>query len=290
MIHILHKILIVLILIISLVSCNPLDIIQGKSTTELSQSDFKIEKKDKVPLDFIPRNLNIVSIGDSLTEGVGDSNEQGGYIPYLESYMEKNKGIKEANISNFGIKGNRTTQLLTRLNTGELKAEISKADAVIITIGGNDIMKVVKDQFSNLTMDDFVNESKGYQKRLEKIFETIRSENSDADIYLVGLYNPFGKWMSNLQELDQIMEDWNEIGKDVVNEDTNAYFIEIEDIFSNSKENLLFQEDHFHPNDRGYELIASRIYDQMKEYTVKGTNLLVNASEESYNEESMDKR
>ena len=51
--------------------------------------------------------------------------------------------------------------------------------------------------------------------------------------------------------------------------DLTHYFIPIDDIFSASDENLLYKEDYFHPNDRGYELIAARIYDEMKENTVE---------------------
>jgi len=55
---------------------------------------------------------------------------------------------------------------------------------------------------------------------------------------------------------------------EVTKSDSNAYFIRIDDIFAASDENLLYQEDYFHPNDRGYELIAARIYEEMKEKTV----------------------
>ena len=34
----------------------------------------------------------------------------------------------------------------------------------------------------------------------------------------------------------------------------------------------ILHNDYFHPNDRGYEIIASRIYDEMKESTVENIN------------------
>jgi len=104
----------------------------------------------RVPADFIPRKLTVLSAGDSLTQGIGDSTNQGGYLPYLETMLEKEKGIKEVDFYNYGVKGNRTTQLLKRLKTPEMKAVIQKSDIVILTIGGNDIMKVVKDNIENL--------------------------------------------------------------------------------------------------------------------------------------------
>ncbi|XJZ25862.1 GDSL-type esterase/lipase family protein [Bacillota bacterium Lsc_1132] len=88
-----------------------------------------------IPADFLPRKLTVVSAGDSLTEGVGDSTNQGGYLPYLKKMLKKDKGVKEADFSNFGVKGNQTPQLLKRLQTPPLINAIKKADMVILTIG-----------------------------------------------------------------------------------------------------------------------------------------------------------
>ena len=44
-----------------------------------------------------------------------------------------------------------------------MKAVIQKADLVILTIGGNDIMKVVKDNIENLQLSTFTNEKESYQ-------------------------------------------------------------------------------------------------------------------------------
>ena len=41
---------------------------------------------EPVPADFIPRTLTVLSAGDSLTQGVGDSTGKGGYLPYLETW------------------------------------------------------------------------------------------------------------------------------------------------------------------------------------------------------------
>src|SRR5690606_38215652 len=49
--------------------------------------------KEEIPVDFFPQVYKIVAIGDSLTQGVGDSTKRGGYIPYLQEYLEAEKGI-----------------------------------------------------------------------------------------------------------------------------------------------------------------------------------------------------
>ncbi len=218
----------------------------------------------QVPADFVPRKLTVLSAGDSLTQGVGDSSNKGGYLPYLETMLEKEKGIKEVDFYNYGVKGNRTTQLLKRLKTPEMKEAVQKADLVILTIGGNDIMKVMKDNIENLQLSTFTTEKESYQTHLTQIIEEIVQLNPHSSIVLVGLYNPFSKWFSEIKELDEIVADRNKAGQAVIANYPNAYFVRIEDMFLNANENLLYT-DNFHPNDKGYELIAHRLNQTLEE-------------------------
>jgi lysophospholipase L1-like esterase len=219
---------------------------------------------EPVPADFIPRKLTVLAAGDSLTQGVGDSTGHGGYLPYLKTMLEQEKGIKEVDYYNYGVKGNRTTQLLKRLQTQEMKTLLRQTDLVVVTIGGNDIMKVVKDNIVNLEYSVFMEEKEIYRKNLTEIFDTIVRENPDASIVLVGLYNPFSQWFSNIKEMDEIVTQWNKAGQSVVNNYPNAYFVGIEDLFLNHDEELLYT-DNFHPNDKGYEYIAQRLNETMDE-------------------------
>lgn len=236
---------------------------------------------EPIPADFFPRKLNVLSAGDSLTQGVGDSTNQGGYLPYLKTMLEKEKGIQEVDFINYGVKGNRTTQLLKRLKSPEMKPVLQKADLVILTIGGNDIMKIVRDNISDLQVSDFIKEKESYRKHLTQIMEAIVQENPHAKIVLVGLYNPFSKWFSNIKEMDQIVADWNQAGQGVIAQYPNAYFVEIEDVFLDADENLLYT-DNFHPNDKGYELIAQRLNETMEERVlpdIEKEPYIVNAEE-----------
>lgn len=234
------------------------------SCSQTNQTVLHLEKKtavhtfQPVPKELPLRKLTVLSVGDSLTQGVGDSTGQGGYLPYLHTMLKKNKGIKEVSIHNYGVKGNRTTQLLKRLKSPEMKPMLQKADLVILTIGGNDIMKVVRDHFDNLKLSDFITEKEMYRNHLTQIMETIVEQNPNTAIVLVGMYNPFSKWFSDIKEMDDIVSEWNKAGQSVVVKYPNAYFVEIDDIFLNTNEDLLYT-DHFHPNDKGYKLIAQRL-------------------------------
>ncbi|MCD5325729.1 MULTISPECIES: SGNH/GDSL hydrolase family protein [Pontibacillus] len=214
---------------------------------------------------FVKDNINIVAIGDSLTQGVGDSSGNGGYVGIIEETLQENN--QDFQIQNFGKRGNRTDQLLDRLKEEEIAASLQEADVVVITIGANDIMKVVKNNFTSLAYDDFRSELPQYEDRLSSIFKTIRSLNEDAHIYLVGLFNPFEQYFSDIPELDQIIYDWNRTSKDVVDRYSNVNYIPIKDLFSGSSEDLYY-EDNFHPNLKGYRLMAERILSYLKDEIV----------------------
>ena len=227
------------------------------------KSQLELSEKKNIPSTFFPDPVEIVSVGDSLTAGVGDSKDAGGYLPYLKESLESEPTITSVKMDNFGVKGNRSDQLLKRLDSTPIKGSIEKADAVVITIGGNDIMKVVRNHFSELKMDQFNDARKGYELRLKQIIEKVRSYNQDTHIYLVGVYNPFSQWFTGFGEFDTIMEDWNKSSERIVSEYDEAYYVNIGDIFTGTTAEVLYTEDYFHPNDLGYQLIADRIYNHL---------------------------
>ncbi|MDV2888613.1 GDSL family lipase, partial [Alkalihalophilus pseudofirmus] len=74
------------------------------------------------------------------------------------------------------------------------------------------------------------------------IMETIVEQNPNTAIVLVGMYNPFSKWFSDIKEMDDIVSEWNKAGQSVVVKYPNAYFVEIDDIFLNTNEDLLYTD------------------------------------------------
>ncbi|MGG1631391.1 SGNH/GDSL hydrolase family protein [Rossellomorea sp. NRS-1567] len=223
-------------------------------TREVSMWD-----KDNPNETFIPKNLKVVSVGDSLTQGVGDSTKKGGYVPYLEKHLESLDGVKDAQFHNYGVRGNRTDQLLKRLKKEDVKTSIEQSDLVMITIGGNDVMKIFRENLSHLKLEVFQEEKRKYQLRLQEIIETIRSYNPNAGIVLVGLYNPFNTWFSDIEEVNQVIHDWNDASREILSDYDKTLFVKIDDLFIDAGDNLLF-EDYFHPNDEGYKMIADRMF------------------------------
>ncbi|TQS72079.1 SGNH/GDSL hydrolase family protein [Ornithinibacillus gellani] len=211
---------------------------------------------------FTNKETSIVAIGDSLTEGVGDSTGQGGYVGILDRTINERAQLVQFN--NFGRRGDRTDQLLTKLELPQVIEAIEDADMVLITIGANDIMQVVKENFSNLTYNQFAQERIGYESRLETIFQTIRDINKDTSIYLIGFYNPFTKYFPEIKELGLIVDDWNQTGKKITEEFDDVHFIPTKDLFLDADVEL-FADDHFHPNDEGYQRMAKRVLEYLTE-------------------------
>jgi lysophospholipase L1-like esterase len=200
-----RKFSLLLLCITLLVSCTPFDSSKRGKLNKVKQSG--IELKNDLSASFFPRELNIVAAGDSLTLGVGSSSHTGGYIPYLETMLEQEKTIKKVNVANYGVKGNRADQLLARLSGEGVISSMKDADMIILTVGGNDLMQVVKDNFSSLELEHFLSERESFNGRLHSIIGKIRSSNDHAPIVLIGLYNPFFNWFTDVKEMNQIVDE-----------------------------------------------------------------------------------
>lgn len=205
---------------------------------------------------FFTKEFHVVAIGDSLTQGVGDSSGNGGYIGILDQTINEQREI--VTFENFGKSGRRTDQLIKVLNEPEVISAIEQTDIVLMTIGANDIMRVVQQNFTNLTYPLFLEEQIQFEQRLNEIFTSIREINPTSHIYLLGLYNPFKQYFQEIEELDLIVSHWNQTGINTTAKYDEATFIPIKDLFDGAVINL-FADDHFHPNKFGYERMAGRV-------------------------------
>lgn len=211
-------------------------------------------------IDFFQfKQLRIVAIGDSLTQGVGDETEDGGYVGTIDQIIHSKNHTTDVKIENYGKRGNRTDQLMHRLEQDdELQQSVAEANIILVTIGANDIMKVFKEHILDLTIEPFEAEQIHFERRLRNILSFLSSNNENAQIYLLGIYNPFAEYFQDIEELEKIIQDWNDKSKQTVNSFERTTFIPIKDLFEQSEEHL-FAEDNFHPNKKGYERMAERV-------------------------------
>jgi acyl-CoA thioesterase I len=79
--------------------------------------------------------VTIVALGDSLTAGYGLADQSQGLVPQLEGWL-KEKGA-DVVLQNAGVSGDTTAGGLSRIGW----ALGPEADALIVTLGGNDLLR-----------------------------------------------------------------------------------------------------------------------------------------------------
>lgn len=218
-------------------------------------------------------------MGDSLTEGVGDTTGQGGFVPLLAQSLTNEYGYEVA-YQNFGISGNTSNQILKRMKEDkDLKLALEQADLLTMTVGGNDLRKVIVKNLTNLKVSTFDKPAKEYGKRLESIIKTARHQNADLPIYVLGIYNPLYLSFPELTEMQTIVDKWNQTTEQITKKYKDVYFVDINELLykglegelgisqsnPSSTNNLLYEEDHFHPNNTGYEIMKKALLEKLNE-------------------------
>ncbi len=224
--------------------------------------------------------VTYVAIGDSLTKGVGDSTNQGGFVPLLAQSLTNETGL-EFKAINYGVSGNTSGQILSRMQEKkEIGKDLKKAQLLTITVGGNDLRKAILEDTSNLDLDRFEKASKTYEKNLKQIIEFARKDNPDLPIYVVGIYNPLYLNFPDLTELQTLVDQWNQRTEETLSAYQGVYFVPINDLLYKGidgksgvteselgKETVtndaLYDEDSFHPNNTGYEIMKEAVLEKI---------------------------
>ncbi|MGT2935895.1 SGNH/GDSL hydrolase family protein [Streptococcus castoreus] len=243
-----------------------------KSNSRLKKSDFL--KQEQV-------TLNYVAIGDSLTEGVGDSTNQGGFVPLLANDIGDRFKAK-VSYKNYGVSGNTSQQILDRMTKEKtIKTDLKTANLMTLTVGGNDVMAVIRKNLAVLQVSSFKRPACQYQERLRKILDLARKDNKDLPIFVLGIYNPFYLNFPELTDMQRIIDNWNEKTKEVIQAYDRVYFVPINELLYkgvNGKEGIvqstggqttvvndaLFTGDHFHPNHTGYQIMSNAVMEKIK--------------------------
>ncbi|WP_281164959.1 SGNH/GDSL hydrolase family protein [Liquorilactobacillus sicerae] len=276
---------------------------QSKSITPKT-SNSQVANKSSTVKKVSVRHLKLVGLGDSLTQGVGDTTDQGGYVHLIQEKLNTLPHVK-VQTSNYGKAGDRSDQILDRLqSTPAIQQQIKHANVIVMTVGGNDLMQVLEKSFSNISDQELASavtsSRQTYQKKLKSLLQTVRQYNSKAPIFVYSVYNPFYVYFPTMYQFTKYTNVWNNATKQVVGQTKDAYLINIDQkmstgqyyhktkqlkknsvtditvlnnkdlthVLDNQKEknSYLSPKDHFHPNLKGYRYMTDKLYTAMMKH------------------------
>lgn len=193
--------------------------------TATPQQAAKIAKVNKVQL---------VALGDSLTEGVGDDGQQQGYTGRIAQQIQQKYDV-DVTMANFGRSGDRSDQIQHRLATqSNMQSAMQNAQAIILTVGGNDLQQLLLKNQSAQSPEALTKAVKSgqsaYRQQLTTLFQTIRQYNPHAPIYIFGNYNPIFVHFPNRQDFNTDVALFNAINQEVAKADKNSHYVGVFDL------------------------------------------------------------
>ncbi|WP_420844370.1 SGNH/GDSL hydrolase family protein [Lacticaseibacillus kribbianus] len=229
------------------------------------------------------QKLELTAVGDSLTHGVGDDTNAGGYVALIKSDLQAT-GNYAVTTQNFGVSGDTSTQIQKRIDTQKkLQQGIADADVLTVTVGGNDLMHVLQAHLLDMNAKNVAKGSVAFQKHLTKLITTMRGLNKSAPIYVFGIYNPFYVYFPKLTAMTDAVTTWNKATQQTLAKLDGTYYVDIDSVLtkggttaskaakssvkaalSDSANPLIFTQDHFHPNNAGYAKMTSQLWAKMQ--------------------------
>ena len=187
-----------------------------------------------LPTQVLSENvINVLMFGDSLTQGYGLPYEDG-LVPTLQEKV-RNEAIS---LINSGVSGDTTSGGASRIEWS-LSSDI---DAVVIALGGNDMLRGIDPEIT--------------YNNLEIIINAIKSEN--LPFILVGLEAPLNYGGDYKKKFDDIFPELAMKHKGIY---AKSFFEPL--ITDNAIPLNLMQKDGIHPNKLGVEKIADYMYPKL---------------------------
>ena len=203
-----------------------------------------------------PGEFLLLAVGDSLTRGTGAAPGSGYVDDASRELRARYPGVR---VDNLAIEGLESSGLRDVLAHPEPRRLAAAADAIFVSIGGNDLSHAVGRARLEPPLEALGRARRTFESNLDAILGGLRSENPAGRILLLLLYNPFGEAELGAAGSATIV-DWNAAAEKIALAH-GVRTIPTFDIFEGHPERL--SRDHFHPNEEGYRLIAGRVQEAM---------------------------
>lgn len=192
--------------------------------------------------------MRLVALGDSLAYGAGDETD-GGLAGRLRARFDT---------VNLGVNGAQTSDLLGRLRQERVRREVARADAIVLSIGANDLFR--SQAARNETLRAPLAVAMRILGRLEEIVGELRRRNPSARILILGGYNPVPDH-PQAPLIEQYLGLWDATLANTFENDPLVSVVKMSDIVTPRR---LSRYDHFHPGGAAYEAAAARIAEMLE--------------------------
>lgn len=170
--------------------------VQGEEPTseEPTSEEPTSEEPTSEPPITAPTKIHYVALGDSLVTGTtGISGTMKTYVHGVFAYLQSQYGIENVTKAFFGVDGDSSADLLNKvMNNPTIIGEISKADLITVSIGGNNIMPAARS--SSFWSIDTTLADQGvanFEVEYNAIMDKIHELNPNAKVIVTTLYNPY---------------------------------------------------------------------------------------------------
>jgi len=199
----------------------------------------------------MPDTLHVVALGDSLAYGAGDESGEG-IAGRLEDELRA-RGVDAVETVNLGVNGAQTGDVLSRLKQERVRKQLAKADAIVLSIGANDLFRSGQSREDILRAPFEVAER--ILGRIESIVAELHRINPEARVLLLGGYNPVPRHQY-APLINQYLGLWDTALAGRFEPDTRVAVVKMNDIVTPQR---LSRYDSFHPGAAAYREAAKRI-------------------------------
>lgn len=192
--------------------------------------------------------VTVVALGDSLTAGYGLADQAQGLVPQLEGWL-KARG-HDVVLQNAGVSGDTTAGGLARIGW----ALGPEADALIVTLGGNDLLRGIDPAESKANLDGILKEAA--LRKLPVLLVGLKSTANFGPDYKAafdGMYGDLAQFYGTVLAED-FFAGLRAAGADPADPATMAAFM---------------QADGIHPNPEGVRLIVEGLGPKVEELLTK---------------------
>jgi lysophospholipase L1-like esterase len=219
------------------------------------QADVARQQSQPLPesteITTMPESLHVVALGDSLAYGAGDESGEG-ITGRLEDELRA-RGIDAVETVNLGVNGAQTGDVLSRLKQERVRKTIARADAIVLSIGANDLFRSAHSRQELLRAPFAIAER--ILGRIETIVRELHAINPHARVLVLGGYNPVPghEWASTI---NQYLGLWDTALAARFESDRRVAVVKMNDIVTPQR---LSRYDSFHPGSAAYREAAKRI-------------------------------